>query len=531
MKLYPFIYCSSDALCVIACFESFLKYHGYALDWDYAKLVFRLSKTGVTFRHLLEGLNIFQVVYEIPAATLKSTDLTGLLFKHHGHYALVCGCLGGLVIIMDPRKGYEMILAQHFLEKDHSGCLQLKFLGDFPYESRKRHLSIPLLLAFLPVICYFLILFYIPNYGLLGFVFAGLIDLFLAYHILGAYFYRNDKKYNDEMIDQKVWHQYQQLCLLNSKYYLMVNMLFFFLVYQYHYSKFFNTNILMAVLIWGIIFVLGKKRRHAWRAYYFLVNILFTFFAFSCQLCLTMKSISLEQSLAVLAEGIVIFLGCLCGKLAWLKKTCFQRDYRQWLLEKKIRHDAVEQVDGIGIAGQYYQTNVIIEGSEQALTTFYEQLRSYQLVINERPLVRFDSLLPYSQIMFLEDMLPMKQEITVAEFLNECIEESIILLEQVGHFKDALLFSHPLISLNRQQLELFGFIKLLLEERLFCVIRHAFIYQDVQTSSACIRLLTKKEPKIRMILLVSETKMMNRNDIYDIIRHEKVGCEYERNSF
>ncbi len=96
-------------------------------------------------------------------------------------------------------------------------------------------------------------------------------------------------------------------------------------------------------------------------------------------------------------------------------------------------------------------------------------------------------------------------------------------LTYLGQFEKILLLEKCYETLDRATKELFGFIWWLCQEPCFYVVKEVFTYQSDEISDLCLELLKQKAPKIRMLLLVSETKMMNRQTNCAIIRCEKVG--------
>lgn len=134
MKLYPFLRAKSYESSCQQCFLSILNYHGYMMDKNYLNHVFQQNDNGVTFSHLLEGLDYFSVVYEkvgLDAFDLK--DVSGMILKTKNGFQLCCGRLFGKYLFMCPVRGYRLLSIDELKEEGVLSCVKINFLGEFSY--------------------------------------------------------------------------------------------------------------------------------------------------------------------------------------------------------------------------------------------------------------------------------------------------------------------------------------------------------------------------------------------------------------
>lgn len=195
-------------------------------------------------------------------------------------------------------------------------------------------------------------------------------------------------------------------------------------------------------------------------------------------------------------------------------------EYKQW---GWFRNQEIESIESIGIENWRFTESTLLFGKYTSLHHFYQKLQSCFLFVNDRPLMEIGQIAYIQHLKFLDSFILDNNLATVEQLFSEHLGFLLEALTYLGQFEKILLLEKCYETLDRATKELLGFIWWLCQDSCFYVVKEAFTYQSDEISDLCLELLKQKAPKIRMLLLVSETKMMNRQTNCAIIRYEKVG--------
>lgn len=534
MKLYPFVYIKDKSMMVVGCFEAVLHYHGYHLERKDIEYLLGVNANGVTLERLINGLDALQVLYEVQY-TLSLRQLEGVMIKRKGEMMLCCGHIGQYICLMHPQKGYLWVKFERLITWPIDYAIHIKFLGNFPYPKkdqtqRQRRwarwcLAILLngLISFLP---FSKILLFFP---------VAFFYLILHHQYLRKQLRRQFGQIDSSFVREEWIITYQSYHYGLIKEAHTRGLQDFIIVYLSCFSLWAKTYFAFMGIVSLGYWILNRYDEKPLRKILYLGS-------YPLLLCLIFTGLiglyqAIYQSLSFefIFDGVIIALYfCLRVKLRSLKEHVHAFDLAVIQKVSSACHYQPQlelEIESIGINDVSFDVSTLIEGDFQDLYDFYQILYSPALKINAQQYCNGLLFEYHSSIHFLEDFLLREKTRTIQELFADQIDLLIDYLNRLNLFEDVLLLSKTINDLSIQKRELFGFLRLLIMESGYCLIKNAFLFQPNVTIVGCLSLLSEKASKIRMILLVSETKGMNKEACCAIIRHEKVGDIYERNRF
>lgn len=232
-----------------------------------------------------------------------------------------------------------------------------------------------------------------------------------------------------------------------------------------------------------------------------------------------------QVRLSNIGLGFILVNGLLTILYYYVKQTRAMKfldidEYKQWVW---FRNQKIESIESIGIDNWRFTESTLLFGKYASLHHFYQKLHSCFLLVNDRPLIEIGQIAYLQHLKFLDSFILENMSVTIEQLFSEHLGFLLETLTYLGQFEKILLLEKCYETLDQATKELLGFIWLLCQEPCFYVVKEVFTYQCDEISDLCLELLKQKAPKIRMLLLASETKMMNRQTNCAIIRCEKVG--------
>jgi ABC-type bacteriocin/lantibiotic exporters, contain an N-terminal double-glycine peptidase domain len=524
MKLYPFVYTKDQKESAICCFISFVKYHGYQIEKDYVKLIFNIQAHGISYQSLLNGLDAFKVIYErVTLKHLHKKISEGLLINVEGCCYLCCGKILDYIVLMDTQKGYTFLSSKTFSQLAISYAIQLKFLGEYPYpQTEKKQYFIYALDILISGLCIGVV-YYLPIKHE-GLVLLGLIFQCLLYYKIGTYLQaKKMQSFANTLISSSALKQFQQQYHLNLMRHLLISCMLSMQILLRLYFPFYHSYLFLFYLSIPL-FKLSVKREKSFKKEVFLM-----IFGLSIQLSLLLfydlYFYFYQVRLSNIGLGFILVNGLLTILYDYVKQTRTMKlldidEYKQW---GWFRNQEIESIESIGIENWRFTESTLLFGKYASLHHFYQKLQSCFLFVNDRPLMEIGQIAYIQHLKFLDSFILDNNLATVEQLFSEHLGFLLEALTYLGQFEKILLLEKCYETLDRATKELLGFIWWLCQDSCFYVVKEAFTYQSDEISDLCLELLKQKAPKIRMLLLVSETKMMNRQTNCAIIRYEKVG--------
>lgn len=520
MKLYPFVYGKDKKESLVCCFVSFVNYHGYALDKKYASLIFEKSD----YQSLLNGLDIFNVVYEpLSIQSFKNYPISGVLVMVEGCYYLCCGCIFQHVVLMHPQKGYLFLTLHKFQTLVINYAVHLKFLGEYNYPKSIKHQYIFYIYDFLLCISTFLLVYFFPIQNLMIIPIAMMMLMLVQSKMYDYLKIKKEKTFENTLILDEARQQFDHKANLLVQRHLLLSLMLSMQMFLVGYVPFYRTYLLLfytSAVVFHIFITKNESIKNTRLSLSYLLFVVLFIFGIHGLYLYVYQQLSLAMLL-----GLLLFMLMLGLLFQYINKTKQEHcldilAYQRW---EWFKNTDITTIESIAVNDWYFEESTVLYGSLANLDQLYHRLYSPLLFINQQPITNFIQLAYLSHLVFLDSFILDDCHHTLEElFINdlEFLSEALIMFHR---FNDMLLLSQSYHHLDKERKELFGFLYYLCKEECFYVVKEAFTYQSSQNITSALLLLRQKAPKIRMILMVYDTKMMNHDNNYAIIRHEKVG--------
>lgn len=518
MKFYPFFKSHEENENALCCFRSYLWYHGYQMDMESLRWVFSQKKHGISWSSFLAGLDYFQVIYEILYyKDALSSKMEGMILKHRQQYMLCLGQCHGYVLVMCPWQGYRFIKKEEMQDWSIEACLQLKFLGAFPYFKKSEitrsfrkwffvFLFIQLLIVFLP--------FSSVKLNFIG----EMVNQVVFLRLVKRFCYQKDmRRFQEKGILAEGLKEYQNMIRLDVSNYATALLLLGISVNLVLQMGLFYSFLSIFLILFDCLMVYRHYHESVILSVYtFLLITVGPVFSF-------LKILILDDyyfycCLSFLHLFLLIQLLTNQQKWSRLSLDCLSRWYQTVFLEES----PFSRIDSLGFDHYLFEESTLILGSEKERRHFFNSLKGPQLRINEMLLKKQGLIFYLKDIIYLENLLYLDSGYLLEELFKGREDQVLKLLEELDCFDYCIYFKYLFQDLDKSVQEIFGFIDLMTKPFTFAIIEEAFIYQTPQSIEKCLKIIAKNNEVKKIIIAIPTIKLMNQENICAIIKHEKV---------